>query len=53
MLAVFIGMPLDALAARLSSNRNAIYKVMSDTRRKLRAVLAANGYLDHHTSGRP
>jgi RNA polymerase sigma-70 factor, ECF subfamily len=44
--------PLDALAIELSSNRNAIYKMMFDARRKLRAALAANGYLDHDTAGR-
>ena len=46
------GIPLDALALRLGSNRNAIYKMMFDARRKLRAALAANGYLDHDDSGR-
>jgi RNA polymerase sigma-70 factor, ECF subfamily len=49
---VLNGVPLDALAVRLGSNRNAIYKMMFDARRKLRAVLAANGYLAHHDSGR-
>jgi RNA polymerase sigma-70 factor, ECF subfamily len=44
--------PLDALAARLGSNRNAIYKVMFDARRKLRAALAANGFLGPDTSRR-
>ena len=44
--------PLDALAARLGSNRNAIYKMMFDARRKLRAALAANGYLGPETSRR-
>ena len=44
--------PLDALAARLGSNRNAVYKMMFDARRKLRAALAANGYLDDDDSGR-
>jgi len=44
--------PLDALAIKLGSNRNAIYKMMFDARRKLRAALAANGYLTHHTPGR-
>jgi RNA polymerase sigma-70 factor, ECF subfamily len=39
------GVPLDALVVSLGSSRNAIYKVMFDARRKLRAVLAANGYL--------
>jgi len=44
--------PLDALTARLGSNRNAIYKMMFDARRKLRVVLAANGYLAPETSRR-
>ena len=38
--------PLDALAARLGTSRNTIYKTMFDARRKLRASLVANGYLD-------
>jgi RNA polymerase sigma-70 factor (ECF subfamily) len=38
--------PLDALVVELGSNRNAIYKSLFDARRKLRAVLAANGYMD-------
>jgi RNA polymerase sigma-70 factor, ECF subfamily len=42
---VLDAVPLDALAARLGSNRNAIYKAMFDARRKLRARLVANGYL--------
>jgi RNA polymerase sigma-70 factor (ECF subfamily) len=40
---VLNGVPLDALVVRLGSNRNAIYKMVFDTRRKLRAALAANG----------
>jgi RNA polymerase sigma-70 factor, ECF subfamily len=43
--------PLDALAIELASNRNAIYKMLFDARRKLRAALAANGYLGHDTAG--
>lgn len=43
------GTPLDALAYRLGLNRNAIYKVMFDSRRKLRAALVAKGYLDPST----
>jgi RNA polymerase sigma-70 factor, ECF subfamily len=39
------GIPLDALVVRLGSSRNALYKTMFDARRKLRAVLVANGYL--------
>jgi RNA polymerase sigma-70 factor (ECF subfamily) len=42
---VLDAVPLDALAAQLGSNRNAIYKTMFDARRKLRASLVANGYL--------
>jgi RNA polymerase sigma-70 factor, ECF subfamily len=44
--------PVDALAAELGSNRNAIYKTLFDARRKLRATLVANGYLDNNTSRR-
>jgi RNA polymerase sigma-70 factor (ECF subfamily) len=47
------GVPLDALAAELGSTRGAIYKVMFDARRKLRAALVANGYLDRDTGRRP
>jgi RNA polymerase sigma-70 factor (ECF subfamily) len=49
---VLDGVPLDALAVRLGSTRNAIYKTMFDARRKLRASLAADGYLDDRTSRR-
>ena len=45
--------PLDAVAAELGTNRNAIYKTLFDARRKLRAALAANGYLSHDPSRRP
>jgi len=37
--------PLDTLVIHLGSSRNAIYKMLFDARRKLRAALAANGYL--------
>lgn len=40
------GVPLDALVARWDTNRNAIYKSVSDARRKLRAHLVAGGHLD-------
>ena len=43
---VLRGIPLDALAAELGTSRNALYKTMFDARRKLRAALVANGYLD-------
>jgi len=45
------GVPLDALAARLGSSRNALYKVLFDARRKLRSVLVANGYLRDDSLG--
>jgi RNA polymerase sigma-70 factor (ECF subfamily) len=43
---VLNGVPVDALAIELGSTRNSIYKMMFDARRKLRAALVANGYLD-------
>jgi RNA polymerase sigma-70 factor, ECF subfamily len=49
---VLDGMPLDALVAQLGSTRNAIYKMLFDARRKLRAALVANGYLHAETSRR-
>ena len=45
--------PLDALVAKLGSNRNAIYKSLFDARRKLRARLVADGHLDLETARRP
>jgi RNA polymerase sigma-70 factor (ECF subfamily) len=45
------GVPLDALVARLGTSRGAIYKAMFDARRKLRAALVANGYLDEDPEG--
>jgi RNA polymerase sigma-70 factor, ECF subfamily len=45
------GVPLDALVAELGSTRGAIYKIMFDARRKLRAALVANGYTGHGTAG--
>ena len=45
------GVPLDTVVLRLGSNRNAVYKMMFDARRKLRAALVANGYLDDDDSG--
>ena len=44
--------PLDTLVAHLSSSRNAIYQVMFEARRKLRAALVADGYLDDDTARR-
>ena len=49
---VLNGVPLDTLVIEMASNRNAIYKTMFDARRKLRAALAANGYLSDDRSRR-
>ncbi len=49
---VLNGVPLDTLVLSLASNRNAIYKMLFDARRKLRAALAANGYLTDDCSRR-
>jgi RNA polymerase sigma-70 factor, ECF subfamily len=40
------GIPLEALATRLNLQRNTIYKVIFDARRKIRRALVANGHLD-------
>jgi len=37
--------PLDSVVVRLGVNRNAVYKAVFDARRKIRAFLVANGYL--------
>jgi RNA polymerase sigma-70 factor, ECF subfamily len=39
--------PLDALATELASSRNAVYKMVFDARRKLRAALTADGFLGY------
>jgi RNA polymerase sigma-70 factor (ECF subfamily) len=44
--------PLDTLVIKLGTNRNAVYKMMFDARRKLRAALVANGYLTDEESRR-
>jgi RNA polymerase sigma-70 factor (ECF subfamily) len=38
------GVPIDVLAERLGTNRNALYKTLHDARRKLRSVLADRGF---------
>jgi RNA polymerase sigma-70 factor, ECF subfamily len=40
------GVPIDVLADRLGTNRNALYKALHDARRRLRAALEADGFLD-------
>jgi RNA polymerase sigma-70 factor (ECF subfamily) len=41
---VLEGVPIDVLAERLGSNRNALYKMLHDARRRLREHVAAAGY---------
>jgi RNA polymerase sigma-70 factor, ECF subfamily len=43
--------PLDAMVARLGTNRNAVYKAIFDARRKVRGFLVANGYLEERRRG--
>lgn len=40
--------PIDVLADRLGSTRNALYKTLHDARRRLRTALIASGHLDNH-----
>lgn len=40
------GIPLDALVARMGTNRNAIYKVIFDARQKIRKELVNGGYIE-------
>lgn len=48
---VLQAVPLDAVAEHTGTNRNAIYKVIFDARRKIRAYLTANGYLETEEAG--
>ncbi|MFE3445088.1 RNA polymerase sigma factor [Nocardia sp. NPDC059180] len=41
--------PIDVLADRLGSTRNALYKTLHDARRRLRAALIDSGHLDSRT----
>jgi len=41
---VLEGVPIDVLAERLDSNRNALYKMLHDARRRLREHVAAAGF---------
>jgi len=42
---VLHGVPVDALAQRMGTNRNALYKTMFDARRKIRGFLVAHGHV--------
>jgi RNA polymerase sigma-70 factor (ECF subfamily) len=45
--------PIDVVARRLGTNRNALYKTLHDARKRLRAHLVATGFLDDDKAGRP
>ena len=44
LLAEIKGMPQDEIARHLGSNRNAVYKLTHDARKKLRKGLESAGY---------
>ena len=46
------GIPADALAMRLATNRNAVYTAMFEARRTIRASLVTKGYLDDSMDSR-
>jgi RNA polymerase sigma-70 factor (ECF subfamily) len=46
LAAVAEEVPIDVIAERIGSSRGAIYKVVHDARRKLRAALATAGHLE-------
>lgn len=45
--------PIDVLAERLGTTRNALYKTLHDARVRLRAALARSGHLDTDDPGSP
>ena len=53
MLALLVDdVPIDILAERLGTNRNALYKTLHDARVRVRAFLTAAGYLRAATGKR-
>jgi RNA polymerase sigma-70 factor (ECF subfamily) len=40
------GVPIDVLAERLSTTRNALYKTLHDARKRLRGSLVAQGLIN-------
>ena len=45
------GVPIDVLADRLGSSRNALYKALHDARQRLRQALVASGHLEAPSTG--
>jgi RNA polymerase sigma-70 factor, ECF subfamily len=50
---VIDGVPIDVLAERLGTSRNALYKTLHDARVRIRAGLGAEGLLDEPTGEAP
>jgi RNA polymerase sigma-70 factor (ECF subfamily) len=48
---VLDGVPVDVLAPRLGTNRNALYKTMFDARRKIRRFLVTHGHVSQERVG--
>ncbi len=47
LMAVMVhGMPMEEVARRMGSNRNALYKLLHDARKRLRSALIARGISD-------
>jgi RNA polymerase sigma-70 factor, ECF subfamily len=44
MLMIFHAVPMDEVVQRMGTNRNAIYKLLHDARRKLKSKLRAHGF---------
>ncbi len=44
MMMVFNEVPMDEVVQRFDTNRNAVYKLLHDARRKLKASLQARGF---------
>jgi RNA polymerase sigma-70 factor, ECF subfamily len=45
LLAAMNGMPLEAVADRMNTNRNALYKALHDARKRLKRRMLAEGFL--------
>ncbi len=48
LLAALGGMPLEAIADRMGTNRNALYKLLYDARKRLKRRMLAEDLLPHH-----
>ena len=51
MLAALAGMPLEAIADRMGTNRNALYKLLHDARKRLKQRMEAENLLPQDVLG--